>query len=409
MTRRTLCVIQPFDPRGRKIGGIESHIREVVRSAPDDMQVLLIGIDEVGDLKLGELQTATFEGKPYQVFPLLARTGDSHLHAAKKLTDSLTLNFFFAFLKNLPKLRRIVKPLRASAEIQRFEYATFGKLLGVPTVQLVHGEGRPDQPMDSLLKRYWFINEWNERITLHAATRIVGVNPRIVERIKEKFPFAAAKSQMMTVSVNTDIFALAPEFPPVSPFRIVFAGRLDAFKRPDLIFRAVHELRTRHGVDAEFNYIGGSDATAIPEFDLIKDSARLYGVQKAAGVAQLLGEMHTGILVSEFEGMPVFVLELLAVGRPLTALELPQLELVVEPGVSGAIVKRSGDVATDVSAVAEALAALKDKIAAGGVDPAAIRHRIEPFSHRTQMKRLFDLHRSLQADAMTGEAAHRPA
>jgi glycosyltransferase involved in cell wall biosynthesis len=391
----TICIIHPFDPRGRKIGGIESHVREMIRSAPDDVDIFLVGIDEIGDLRLGEPQPLMFDGRKFSFLPLLRRTGEDHLRAARRLKDSLTLNFFLAFLAAVPKLRRALAGLQASAEIQRFEYATFGKLLGIPTVQLIHGEGSRDQPMDSLLKRYWFAHTLNEKLALRLATRIIGVNPRIVDRIRERFPFAAQKSAMMTVSVNTDVFALAEAYPPLQPFCIGFAGRLDAFKRPDIIFRVIEALSAKLDGKVEFHYIGGSNPEEFAEFDRVRAMTVLHGTQSSQGVAKILSQMHAGILVSEFEGMPVYVLELLAVGRPLVALELPQLNLVVEQNVSGVVVARTESADNNVSNMTAAFQNLKLSIAQSQFDPAAIRQKIEPFSHRVQKAKLLDIHRSI--------------
>jgi glycosyltransferase involved in cell wall biosynthesis len=227
---------------------------------------------------------------------------------------------------------------------------------------------------------------------------VIGVDPNVIERIDKVFPHAKEKTEMLTVSVNTDVFPLARSFPPLDAFRLAFAGRLDRFKRPDLMFRVIHELRTRHRVNAEWHYIGGSDPNLFPEFDLIRGHAVIHGTRTSAEVATILADCHAGILVSDFEGMPVFVLELLAVGRPLGGLELPQLGLVVEPGVSGELAERSGDERADVSAAADALSTIRADIEAGRLDPAEIRKKIEPYSHRTQLARLFGIHRDLQAE-----------
>lgn len=388
----TICIIQPSDPRGKKIGGIESHIRDMIRSAPPDVTIFLIAIDEVGDLELNKVQTAYFEDRPFTILPLLARTGEDHLHAARSLSKSLTLNFFLAFLRNIRTCRRALGNRLVSAEIQRFEFAAFGKLLGIPTVQIVHGEGSRDQPMDSLLKRYWFTHQLNEYLAFRVATRIIGVNPRIVDRIRAHFPFAISKSEMMTVSVNTDVFALSPRFPASEPFRIGFAGRLDAFKRPDIMFRICACLK-QQGMPIEFHYIGDGDTSRFPEFESIRSIAVLHGTQSAHGVAQILAQLHAGILVSEFEGMPVYVLELLSTGRPLVALDLPQLKLVVENGVSGQLVERTGDLECDIASMAHCYKTLKIAIENGKYNPAEIRDKVTPFSHHVQKAKLLNIHR----------------
>ena len=54
MTHR-LTMLHPIDPRGSKVGGIETHVRLMYERQPADFSVLLVGIDERGDLELGKL------------------------------------------------------------------------------------------------------------------------------------------------------------------------------------------------------------------------------------------------------------------------------------------------------------------------------------------------------------------
>lgn len=397
MTRRartTICIVQPFDPRGKKIGGIESHIREMIRSCPDDIAIVLVGIDEIGDLALGRVQGASFDGCAFEFLPLLARRGGWRQGAAMRLSQSLTLAFFLAFVRNLRSIRRALRGRRCSLEIQRFEYATFGLLLGAPTLQIIHGEFSPKQPIDSMLRKYWIAHWFNERVGVLSATRIIGVNPAIVRGIGERFPFAIGKTALMTVSVNTDLFALAPDFPPTEPFRIGFAGRLDGFKRPDLIFRIIDDLRTRHRIDAELHYIGDGDPERFVEFDRVREHCVRHGSHGAEGVARLLASVHAGILTSGIEGMPVFLLETLSVGRPLAVLDLPQYRDLIEDGVSGFVVSRGED-DENVTRMADALVRIHQAIIAGRFEPATIRRKVALFSHLTQLPRLFDIHRSL--------------
>ena len=56
----------------------------------------------------------------------------------------------------------------ATTELQRFEFALLGRLIGRPVVQIVHGEGSRKDQMDSLIRRFWYLNLANERIALTA-------------------------------------------------------------------------------------------------------------------------------------------------------------------------------------------------------------------------------------------------
>jgi glycosyltransferase involved in cell wall biosynthesis len=391
-----IIIIHPLDPRGSKIGGIETHVREHMASTAADAEVILIGIDEIGDLTLGKVNEVDYAGKKAKLFPILKRTGTDHHHAAKNLLSSLTFNFFFAFLKHYPAIRSLVLPGRTSVEIQRMEYSTFGRLLGAPSVQIIHGEGRPDQPMDSILKRYWAIQQINEAITVRAASHIIGVNENVVRTLKQRFPSIEGAIDMMTVSVNTDTFRLGGDLPPMDKFRVCFAGRLDAFKNPNILFGAVAHLNNVLGVPTEFIYIGGGDPEKFPAYSAIKSNFKRLGALPSAGVAAAMADAHVGVLASEFEGFPCFVLELLSVGRPLVALELPQYGLVVEDGVSGFMVKRGTDEASNIVALARGLAHARDQIAKGALKPADIRARIKPYSNAVQMKRLYEAHARLR-------------
>jgi glycosyltransferase involved in cell wall biosynthesis len=109
-----------------------------------------------------------------------------------------------------------------------------------------------------------------------------------------------------------------------------------------------------------------------------------------------MASAHVGLLASEFEGMPCFVLELLSVGRPLVSLDLPQLKLVVEDGVSGFIVPRQSDDDANALALAEALRRTRDALNNATMTPALIHTKIIPFSNAVQLQRLYGNHRRLR-------------
>jgi glycosyltransferase involved in cell wall biosynthesis len=267
------------------------------------------------------------------------------------------------------------------------------------SVQMVHGEGSPHQPMDSLLKKYWFVHQLGEIISMYVSTRVLGVNPNIAAGLKRRFSWKARDIGTLTVSVNSTIFSADYRISPPNPLKIVFAGRLDAFKRPDLIFKVIDRLHSVHEIPVEFHYIGSSDPCKFEEFTPIKHITVLHGFCRAKRIAEIFGRMHAGLLLSEFEGMPVFALELMSVGRPLVALELPQLTSIIEDGVSGYMVARTKNDETNVREVTKALLRLRSELVRGCFHPDQIRSLIMPYTAHTQMKRLFDIHRQLHVNS----------
>ena len=95
------------------------------------------------------------------------------------------------------------------------------------------------------------------------------------------------------------------------------------------MFRTIDRLRQRLNGDVGFTTSAPAIRTAFEEFAAIEDITVRHGFKDAAGMAATLASAHAGILTSEFEGMPRFVLETLAVGRPVVAMHLPQLEPVI--------------------------------------------------------------------------------
>ena len=95
-------------------------------------------------------------------------------------------------------------------------------------------------------------------------------------------------------------------------------------------------------------------------------------------MAATLASAHAGILTSEFEGMPRFVLETLAVGRPVVAMHLPQLEPVILHGESGFLVTRAGSPEDMAEALADRFIDVRNAINASEMNAVRIAGTIKP-------------------------------
>ena len=400
-----ICLMHPMDPRGGKLGGIETHVRMILARHPDDFSVLFVGVDELGDCPIGEVTQVGIGGRMVDLLPVTHIAGEAINLAGKTLGGSTTFRFAQGALRHLFAIRRALKGTRATADLQRFEFALIPKLLGLKTVQMVHGEGAKDQKMDSLIKRLWFVHRFNETLALRLASRILCVNANIIERMKRIAPAAVKKSEVMSVSVDTQHFTAQPFDTGDGIFRIVFAGRLDAFKDPPLMFRVMKKLHERLGGRVEFHYAGTSDPHRYPEFAAIEAMTIRHGFLRANAIKALYARCHAGVLTSFFEGMPCFLLEMLATGRPFAAIRLPQYDPLVVAGVSGAMVRRSAPDAACEAALVEAFAGLWGDIQAGRIDPARVHGLVEPYSIEVQMARLFAHHRALRDGQRSGAGA----
>lgn len=399
----TIASFHGIDPRGGRVGGIETHVRQVLARHPADMRILLVGVDGIGDLEIGRPVQLEVDGRIIDFLPVMAAPEATLRMPAKRLLRSLTLRFALACLRCLPAIRKAIGDAPASAEVQRAEFILAPRLLGLPTVMLVHNEFTHKDRMDSLLKRYWGVFRASESLSMRLANAVYGVNPAIVARLRADYPFAAQRTDMLTVSVDSDVFAPAPFDVADGVLRMVYAGRLDGFKDPDLMFDVAARLHAALGGAFEFHYAGGADPGRFAGFARIRPFTVLHGALDQAGVAALLHRAHMGILTSYFEGMPCFLLELLASGRPLAGLHLPQFDGLVVEGVSGSLVRRVEERDASAASVCDAALALWAGIRAGNLDPQAIAACAYPYSVSQQLGRLFARHRQL-AGVPTPEA-----
>jgi glycosyltransferase involved in cell wall biosynthesis len=396
MPRSRICLLHPFDPRGSKVGGLETYIRDFIGFHPPDVDVLLIGVDSRGDLALGQVHPTEFRGRRFDFLPILHYSDERAREAAKTLRESITLQFFAALLRRFGTVARAIRARPCSLDLRRVEYAWVPVTLGVPFIQMLHGEGAPKLQMDSLLKKYRFVHQLGERFAMASCRKFLCVNPFITERLQQAYPRHRDKIDTLWTWANTDIFRPQPMPDADGAFRIAFAGRLDEFKNPPLMFRVIAQLRRLLHDRVEFHYIGTSDPGRFAEFAAIADVTIRHGFKDAAGMAAALAQVHAGILTSEFEGMPRCVLETLAVGRPVVAMHLPQLDVVIRDGESGYIVRRGGSPETLVDALAEKFLAVRQAIQRDRIDPQAVARVVEPFTPRTQLARVFHFHREIQ-------------
>jgi glycosyltransferase involved in cell wall biosynthesis len=403
--RYQICLIHPFDPRGEKVGGLETYIRDFITFHPEDTDLLFIGVDSAGDLKLGEIHRLTFRGRTFDFFPILRYSDQQAREAARTIRSSLTGQFFMALLQHFGSIARLIRSRKCSVDLRRVEFSWLPALLRLPFVQMLHGEGAPKLQMDSLLRKYSFVHNAGERFAVATSAKFLCVNPFITERLQRTYPRRKNKIDTLWTWVNTDIFQPQPLPKNTAPFRVVFAGRLDEFKDPPLMFRTIARLGQRLQGGVEFHYIGTSDPNRFAEFADISDITIRHGFKDAAGMAATLASAHAGILTSEFEGMPRFVLETLAVGRPVVAVHLPQLEPVIHDGKSGYLVPRGGSPRAIADALAQRFVDVRDAIDAGELDAARIAGAIEDFTPGNQLARVFRYHQEIQnARGMTATA-----
>ncbi len=396
-----------MDPRGIKVGGIETHVRQVLRHRPAGTEALLIGVDDRGDLPLGTVSTVEFAGRPLSFLPVAFFPADEQQETARSILRSNTVRFIAGFLRHLPALRREAGRLVSTVEVERYEIAWLARLLGRPLVLVVHNGVGDAQKQDSLTRHIWRATQASEWAAYRFAGHVFTVTETLRERALKLAPHIAEKAEVLTVSIDTEIFRAAPLDMAGDVLKIAYAGRLETVKDPELMFAVVIELSRRLNGKVEFHYAGGSDPARWPRFAAVESVTVRHGSLRTEDMAAMLRGVHVAMLTSHWEGMPCFMLEALSTGRPFVGPALPQFGKVLLSPLHGRTVTRRDTVGASAAAWADAVLALWAEIEAGRVEPSTLHAAVQPFAVTRQLGRLFRVHAALaRADSEVVARAH---
>ena len=150
-------------------------------------------------------------------------------------------------------------------------------------------------------------------------------------------------------------------------------GRLAEQKGQLLLVEASARLRDR-GADFELVIVG--DGPMREELEQLidrlglRDRVRITGFLDNRAVRRELEAARALVLPSFAEGLPVVIMEAMALGRPVIATYIAGIPELVEPGRNGWLIP-AGAVEPLVEAMAEALAAGPDELDRMGRDGAA--------------------------------------
>jgi colanic acid/amylovoran biosynthesis glycosyltransferase len=185
----------------------------------------------------------------------------------------------------------------------------------------------------------------------------------------------------------SDAFLHAPKTPPASEPRFLCIGRLSEQKGQLLLVEAVHRL-VEKGVELTVDIVGdGEMREAIEELIRrysLQNRVRLLGWQTEDEVRRHLINCRALVLPSFAEGLPVVLMEALAVGRPVITTPVAGIPELVQPNANGWLVV-PGSVESLESALSEAIAAPCEQLSAmgaAGAEVVAREHNVLNEAHK---------------------------
>lgn len=385
--------IHPFDPRGCKVGGIETHVRHTIKFFPEDIDLVVVGVDESNLLDLGVPIILLNEfGREYTFIPILNTKVININTAAKNILKSLTFNFFISLFKYRKVIKKTYNSMESSIEIQRYEFSWFCYLNNFSNLLITHGDADPTKKLDSLLGKVWFLHTFNESFAVKHANKIVSVSSEQAKRLIFNFPMKSNDIHYMTVSVDDHLFKPSPFNVDDGVLRIAFAGRLDEFKRPQMMFKIIKVLKAKLNNKVEFHYIGVTDPTVFKEYHEVKDNVICHGFKRSPEIAKMWQGFHIGIVTSIFEGWPVYVMECICAGRPVVSLKLDQMQDTFRNGFCGEMLDMNEDSESTINKMSSSIVEQWLLILDKQLEPLNVNKVIEPFKVSIQQKKLFSLH-----------------
>lgn len=202
--------------------------------------------------------------------------------------------------------------------------------------------------------------DWSWSFTMHGSTEFFDVREHRLAQKAELAPFVVCvsdhgRSQIMSLvdpsqwdklrvvhcGVDVSVFRLPDSERDAQVPEILTVGRLVPVKGQALLVEAMAELR-RRGLEARLTIVG--DGPQMPE---LRSLAKRLGVEDRIELAGAVGQNEIRsyyaradvfALPSLAEGLPVVLIEALAMGIPVVASRITGIPELVEEGVSGLLV-----------------------------------------------------------------------
>ncbi len=360
MTR--LVIVYPADPLGIIPGGVDTYIRGLIRWAPEDIDISLVGITTDPSARpLGRWLSCNIGPKKFRFFAVLWEK-----HPGQRIGLPLSVRFVAGLLRYRPKFVSDV------LEFHRIEPALF-YLRRRPINLFVHQNMQIlEDPNSDILWRRWSAAYYAlERYVMSRADSIITVREDAVDWYRGRMPELSGRFRFVPTWVDPTVFCvgsskgrrvasqqLRKEFGFSENDQVIITvGRLDRQKDPLLLASAFLTV-CKSMPELRLVYMGdGVLRTQLESFiteHALGAQIKLAGLRSASQVARYLQGADLFALSSAYEGMPMCLLEALSSGLPAVSTRVGEVPRVMIQGENGFMVDY-GDAEALASAMSKAL------------------------------------------------------
>lgn len=321
-----LSIFFQLDPFNPTIGGIQTCIKYVLKYAPADFRIQLIGITQ-SPQAVGQWQTAELHGRQFDFLPLLYVADDN----IRTLIPT-TLKYALA-------LRKYLSTHTIESEFYQFhriEPTIFTHRLSGTKLLYIHNdiyqEIKGGTKGGILWKRFPWAYFALEKKLVAQFDRILSCNSKSAQLYQQQYPDIADRVSYLPNTFDSELFyplssvekakakaALAErlQLAPETRF-ILFAGRLHPQKQPELLIQSLAQLNEPN-VHLLIVGKGELEEKVRSEIDRlgVRSQVTLLGSLPQNKLAELYRTCDLFTLTSAYEGLARSSLESLACGIPV--------------------------------------------------------------------------------------------
>ncbi|HMW16053.1 MAG TPA: glycosyltransferase [Pseudomonadales bacterium] len=343
-----VSIVYPTDPLGLIPGGTDTCIRDIIRCAPDDIEMQLVGVT-TDPLRrpVGKWTRCEINGAGFDFYPLLAvadLTRQSRIPLSVRYTWRLLFDrpFRDVDVMHFDRIEPILPLfLSASAKV----------LILHQNMKVLHDKSS-DIRWKYLPGGYFFL----EKIILNRLDEIYIVREDAVSEYQKRFPRQSAHLHFLPTWMNPALFYLPDEADRLRNKQtllhrfgwgaddplMLFVGRLDHQKDPHLMVSAmvnlVETVKNTRLVLVGDGVLRGELEKMIA-LNGLEQHVKLFGVVAQEEVAVMLRSADLLLLSSAYEGMPRCVVEALGSGVPVVSTNVGEVSRLVTSGVNGSLVE----------------------------------------------------------------------
>ena len=345
--RVPVTVTYPLDPLGPKIGGSASFIRGFIEHAPAHFDLRFVGVtSDVAQRAPGDWRRECLGGREFEFLPLFHEANEDI-----RRRIPLALRFVAALARTPPG------PDGAVLVHNRLETLCARGARAHRNVVIIHNDVHAQigsGPGEVLWSRFPGLYYRFEQHVFGFADQVYTVSTATLADYRKRYAATAGKFAFVPTYVDTARFRLPEHMhqqrrdrpavrglprSPGAPW-ILYVGRLQPQKAPVRLIGSFALLRQKWP-EAQLIVLGDGNLRGVVE-QMVRDLAltghvHLLGAVEQAELPAFYQAADLLLLASDFEGMPMCVLEALACGLPVASTRVGEVERVVLSGATGEI------------------------------------------------------------------------